>query len=79
MHIILNILLEEYNHNIIIDRNFIDLYYAQRKKKNTKMILELMTLVSLKFNKSFSDYNIFLNIEKFVESNTKKINVVEFK
>ncbi len=43
------------------------------------MILELMTLVSLKFNKSFSDYNIFLNIEKFVESNTKKINVVEFK
>ena len=71
--------LEEYNHNIIIDRNFIDLYYAQRKKKNTKMILELMTLVSLKFNKSFSDYNIFLNIEKFVESNTKKINVVEFK
>ena len=71
--------LEEYNHNIIIDRNFIDLYYAKRKKKNTKMILELMTLVSLKFNKSFSDYNIFLNIEKFVESNTKKINVVEFK
>jgi hypothetical protein len=71
--------LEVYNHNIIIDRNFIDLYYAKRKKKNTKMILELMTLVSLKFNKSFSDYNIFLNIEKFVESNTKKINVVEFK
>ena len=71
--------LEEYNHNIIIDRNFIDLYYAQRKKKNTKMILEFITLVSLKFNKSFSDYNIFLNIEKFVESNTKKINVVEFK
>ena len=71
--------LEEYNHNIIIDRNFIDLYYAKRKKKNTKMILELMTLVSLKFNKSFSDYNIFLNIEKFIESNTKKINVVEFK
>ena len=71
--------LEEYNHNIIIDRNFIDLYYAKRKKKNTKMILEFMTLVSLKFNKSFSDYNIFLNIEKFVESNTKKINVVEFK
>ena len=71
--------LEEYNHNIIIDRNFIDLYYAKRKKKNTKMILELMTLVSLKFNKSFSDYNIFLNIEKFVESNTKKINVVGFK
>ena len=71
--------LEEYNHNIIIDRNFIDLYYAKRKKKNTKMILELMTLISLKFNKSFSDYNIFLNIEKFVESNTKKINVVEFK
>ena len=71
--------LEEYNKNIIIDRNFMDLYYVQRKKKNTNRILELMNKLSQKINKEFNNYNIFMNIEKFVESMDKKINIVEFK
>ena len=71
--------LEEYKQNIIIDRNFLDLFYVIRKKKNTNMILLLQNKLGNKINKSFSNYNIFLNIEKFVENNDKKINIVEFK
>ena len=71
--------LEEYNKNIIIDRNFMDLFYIQRKKKNSIMILELMNYLGNKINKSFNSYNIFLNIEKFIESVDKKINIIEFK
>ena len=56
-----------------------DLYYVQRKKKNTNRILELMNKLSQKINKEFNNYNIFMNIEKFVESMDKKINIVEFK
>ena len=73
------LMMNEYNHNIVIDRNFLDLFCVQRKKKNTKMILELMYKLSHKINKSFSNYNIFLNIEKFIELMDKKINIVEFK
>ena len=69
---------EEYNKNTIIDRNFLDLFYIQRKKKNSRMILELMNYLG-KINKSFNNYNIFLNIEKFIESKDKKINIIEFK
>ena len=70
---------EEYNKNIIIIPNFLDLYYNQRKRKNTKIIIELINILSNKINKSFNNYNIFLNIEKFMESIEKKINVIEFK
>ena len=70
---------EEYKQKIIIDRNFIDLFYVRRKKKNTNMILNLMDKLSQKINKSFYHYYIFLNIEKYIESMQKKINVVEFK
>ena len=70
---------EEYNKNIIIIPNFLDLYYNQRKRKNTKIIIELINILSDKINKSFNNYNIFLNIEKFIESIEKKINVIEFK
>ena len=71
--------LEEYKQKIIIDRNFMDLFCVQRKKKNTNMILNLINKLSQKFNKSFYHYYIFLNIEKFIESMQKKMNVVEFK
>ena len=71
--------LDEYKQKIIIDRNFIDLFCIQRKKKNTNMILNLINKLSQKFNKSFNHYYIFLNIEKFIESMQKKMNIVEFK
>ena len=70
---------EEYNKNVIIDRNFMDLFCVQRKKKNTKMIIELMNLLGKKINKEFHNYNIFMNIEKFIETMEKKINIIEFK
>ena len=70
---------EEYKQKIIIDRNFIDLFYVRRKKKNTNMILNLMDKLSQKINKSFYHYYIFLNIEKYIESMQKKIIVFEFK
>ena len=71
--------LDEYKQKIIIDRNFMDLFCIQRKKKNTNMILNIINKLSQKFNKSFKHYYIFLNIEKFIESMQKKMNIVEFK
>ena len=71
--------MQEYKKITIIDRNFLNLFCVQRKKKNTRMIIELIYKLSRKINKSFSNYNIFLNIDKFIESMDKKINIVEFK
>ena len=70
---------EDYNKDTIIIPNFLDLYYVQRKKKNTKMIIDLINILGNKINKSFNNYNIFLNIEKFVESMEQKKNLIEFK
>ena len=43
------------------------------------MIIDLINILGNKINKSFNNYNIFLNIEKFVESMEQKKNLIEFK
>ena len=68
-----------YYDNIIIERNFITLFYAIRKKKTTNKILNIMKKLSLKINKNFSDYNIFSHIEKYIVKNDKKVNILQFK
>ena len=65
--------------NIFIEKDFFDLFYVLRRKKITNKILNVMNKLSLKFNKSFSDYNIFQNIEKFIAQNEKKVNIIQFK
>ena len=65
--------------NVFIFRNYFDLYYVIRRKKDTNKILNMMNKLSLKFNKNFSDYNIFSSIEKFIVNNKKKISIIQFK
>ena len=67
------------NNNIITERDFLKLYYIIRKKKDTNKIINIMSRLSLKFNHNFFDYPIFLNIEKFISNNAKKMNIVQFK
>ena len=68
-----------YYDNIIIERNFLTLYYVIRKKKDTNKILNVMNKLSLKINKNFSDYNIFSHIEKYIVKNDKKVTILQFK
>ena len=65
--------------DIIIERNFLDLYKVLRKKKDSNKIVNVMNKLSFRINKNFSDYKIFQNIEKFVVKNEKKVNIVQFK
>ena len=60
-------------------RNYFDLYYVIRRKKDTNKILNIMNRISMKINPNFSDYNIFSNLEKFMVNNKKKLNVLQFK
>ena len=57
---------------------FVKLYYIERFNKNTNMLLNIMSFLS-KMNKNFMDYNIYLNIEKFLCKKKEKINIVQFK
>ena len=68
-----------YYDNIVIERNFVDLFYIIRKKKNKNKILNVMNKLSLKINKNFSNYNIFSSIEKYIVKNDKKVNILQFK
>ena len=65
--------------DIIIERNFLDLYKVLRKKKDSNKIVNVMNKLSCRINKNFSDYKIFQNIEKFIVKNEKKVNIVQFK
>ena len=67
------------NNRIITERNFLNLFYIIRRKKDTNKILNIMSKLSSKFNKHFMDYFIFSNIEKFVVNNEKKVNIIQFK
>lgn len=69
----------EFIDNVFIFRNYFDLYYVIRRKKETNKILNMMNKLSLKYNKNFSDYNIFSSIEKFLVNNRKKISIIQFK
>ena len=60
-------------------RNYFDLYYIIRRKKDTNKILNIMSKISLKKNSKFLDYNIYSNIERFIVGNKKKTTVVQFK
>lgn len=68
-----------YKEGIFVDRNFMNLFYVLRKKKQTDKILNIMKRISFKINKSFSCYKIFSNIEKFIVGNEVKVNIVQFK
>ena len=65
--------------NIIIEKNFLDLYKVIRKKKDSKKLVNVMNKLSAKINKYFLNYKIFQSIEKFIAKNDKKVNIIQFK
>ena len=65
--------------NILIESNFLNLFYVIRKKKDTNKIISIIKTLSHKINKNFSNYIIYSNIEKFISKNEKKVNIIQFK
>ena len=65
--------------NILIENNFLNLYYILRKKKESNKIINIMNGLSLKINKNFSNYIIYSYIEKYIVKNNKKENIIQFK
>ena len=61
------------------DYNFMDLYYIKRNDKSKNKLLNIMYNIGKKYNKQFVDYNIFLDIEKFMNEKEKKQNIIQYK
>jgi len=58
--------------------NFIDLYTVNRNKNISNTLVNLMMHLGEK-NKDIMQYNIYLNIEKFLCNNEKKKVIIQFK
>ena len=63
---------------VVKKENFLELYYIERNVIIMNMLLKIMAFCS-KINKNFMDYNIYLNIEKFLSRKKKKTNIIQFK
>ena len=61
------------------DYNFMDLYYIKRNDQSKNRLLNIMYNIGKKYNKQFMDYNIFLDIEKFMNEKGKKQNIIQYK
>ena len=61
------------------DNNFMDLYFVKTIEKNKDKILRVMYKIGNKYNRKFMDYNIFLELEKFINSKEKKMNIIQYK
>ena len=67
--------LQKKDNNEDLIENIMDLYYIKNDDvyaKNKNIILTMMYKVGNKFNKSFMDYHIFSQLEKFLCNNDKK-------
>ena len=61
------------------DFNFMDLYYVKTIEKNKDKILKIMYSIGKKYNKKFMDYIIFTELEKYINNNDKKRNIIQYK
>ena len=61
------------------DNNFLDLYFVKNNEKNKDKILRILYKVGNKYNNKFMDYNIFIQIEKYLNDKDKKINIIQYK
>ena len=69
--------LEKLNNNK--DNNFMDLYFFKSNEKNKEKILRILYKIGKKYNNRLMDYNIFLQMEKFMNNKEKKINIIQYK
>ena len=67
------------NDNILKNGNYMKLFYVKRTHKSKTYILSnIMTNLSLKYNKKFMDYNIYRTIEKYRCVNEQKEYIIRF-
>ena len=62
-----------------IDNNFMDLFFVKKSIRIEILIIEIMYKIGKKYNNNFMDYNIFLQLEKFICDNGKKQIIVQYK
>jgi hypothetical protein len=61
------------------DNNFMDLFFIKKDEKIISKILNSMYKIGKKYNNSFMDSNIFLQLEKFASPKEKKQIIVQYK
>lgn len=61
------------------DNNFMDLFFIKTNEKICGKILSIMYKIGKKYNNSFMDSNIFLQLEKFASPKEKKQIIVQYK
>ena len=61
------------------DYNFMDLYFVKKNDKYKDKILKTMYIIGKKYNRKFIDYNIFKGLEKYINNNDKKQNIIQYK
>ena len=58
---------------------FQNLYYVIKDEKSKQKILNVMYIIGNKYNKNFMDFNIYLAIERLLNSKDKKKVIIEYK
>ena len=65
--------------NLLNEGNYIKIYFTKRTNKSIINIRDnIMTNLSLKYNKDFLDYDIFKSLERFICEKEKKKYVIQF-
>ena len=65
--------------NLLNEGNYIKIYFTKRTNKSIINIRDnIMTNLSLKYNKEFLDYDIFKSLERFICEKEKKKYVIQF-
>ena len=67
------------NENVLNNNNYMKLYFTKRTIKSTAFIMSnIMNNLSIKYNKFFTDYNIFKNMEKYICEKEEKKYMIKF-
>ena len=67
------------NENVLNNNNYMKLYFTKRTKKSNSFILSnILTNLSIKYNKDFMDYNIFKMMEKYFCEKEEKKYMIKF-
>ena len=65
--------------NLLNEGNYIKIYFTKRTNKSIVNIRDnIMTNLSLKYNKEFLDFDIFKSLERFICEKEKKKYVIQF-
>ena len=61
------------------EKKFLNLFYVKRNVKKKFICNSIMAPIANKYNNQFMDYNIYMNLEKFINPSQKKKYIIQFK